>query len=302
MVEGVVNWLRSLKDRGVAAIQGFWEGATGWFRDLYDKVVGHSYIPDMVNASIGWLNKLNTEGTAAIIHMADGVTGAFGSLQGYMQASIQSTFEQILKGTMSFSEAMQAIIRSMGDAIRQLMAERLAKAASDSLATIGNWALGVIRNAAKAVAALIQQAYASLLAFFAWSGPAAPVLAGGVIVTGTAAMISLAAKAANAIGLAKGGIVTGPTLALMGEGHRREAVIPLERDNVIAQSVGDAVLEAMLTAQRFQQASGGGPAGDDQEVVLKIDGTTFARLILPHLVREGQRQGMDVVTRPALGV
>jgi len=127
-------------------------------------------------------------------------------------------------------------------------------------------------------------------------------LAGGVIVAGTAAMISLAAKAADAIGLAKGGIVTGPTLALMGEGYRREAVIPLERDNVIAQSVGDAVLEAMLTAQRFQQASGGGQTSDDREIVLKIDGATFARLILPHLVREGQRQGMDVVIRPAMGV
>src|SRR5690606_31135629 len=99
-----------------------------------------------------------------------------------------------------------------------------------------------------------------------------------------------------------GANATGPTLALMGEGYRREAVIPLERDNVIAQSVGDAVLEAMLTAQRFQQASGGGPAGDDREIVLKIDGTTFARLILPHLVREGERQAFDVVLRPATGV
>src|SRR5690606_14320858 len=141
MADGVVNWLTSLKDRGVAAIQGFWEGATGWFRDLYHQVVGGSYIPDMVNESIGWLNKLDAEGTAAIIHMADGVTSAFGSLQVYMQASMQSTFDQILQGTMSFSEAMQAIIGSMGDAIRQLMAERLARAASDSLATMGNWVL-----------------------------------------------------------------------------------------------------------------------------------------------------------------
>src|SRR5690606_40701271 len=108
---------------------------------------------------------------------------------------------------------------------------------------------------------------------------AAPALAGGVIVAGTAAMIALAAKAANAIGLAKGGIVTGPTLALMGEDYRREAVIPLERDNVIAESVGAAVFDAMMTAHRFQRASGPGPASDDREVVLRIDGAAFARLI-----------------------
>src|SRR5690606_40880072 len=89
---------------------------------------------------------------------------------------------------------------------------------------------------------------------------------------------------------------------MVGEGHRREAVIPLERDNVIADSVGQAVFEAMMTAERFRRASGGEAAGGQQEVVLRIDGTTFARLILPHLVREGQRQGMDVAIRPAMGV
>src|SRR5690606_34664960 len=157
------------------------------------------------------------------------------------------------------------------DAIRNLLAEKLASAASQSLSTMGNWALGVIRNAAKAVAALIQQAYASLLAFFAWSGPAAPALAGGVIVAGTAAMISLAAKAAGAIGVGKGGIVTARTRARMGEGYRREAVIPLERDNVIAESVGAAVFDAMMTAHRFQQASGGSTMAE-REIVLRIDG------------------------------
>src|SRR5690606_34635795 len=164
------------------------------------------------------------------------------------------------------------------------------------------WALGAIREVASVVASFIQQAYATLLAYFAWSGPAAPALAGGVIVAGTAAMLSLAAKAKDIVGLARGGIVTGPTLALMGEGYRREAVIPLERDNVIAESVGAAVFDAMMTAHRFQQASGPGPDGDDREIVLKIDGTTFARIILPHLVREGQRQGLGVVLRPAMGV
>ena len=114
---------------------------------------------------------------------------------------------------------------------------------------------------------------------------------GGIIGSVTKGIGGLVKGIGRIFGLASGGIVTAPTLALVGEGYRREAVIPLERDNVIADSVGAAVFDAMMTAHRFQQASGPGPAGDDREVVLRIDGATFARLILPHLVREGQRQG-----------
>jgi len=32
--------------------------------------------------------------------------------------------------------------------------------------------------------------------------------------------------------------------------------------------------------------------------VLRIDGTTFARAILPAMIREGQRQGFDVMVQP----
>ena len=98
-------------------------------------------------------------------------------------------------------------------------------------------------------------------------------------------------------GLAAGGIVTGPTMAMMGEGGRREMVLPLERDNVIADSVGAAVFEAMTMAQRMSQATG--QTSDEREAVLKIDGTTIARVLLPHLIREGQRQGLKLVVEGA---
>jgi hypothetical protein len=84
---------------------------------------------------------------------------------------------------------------------------------------------------------------------------------------------------------------------MMGEGSRREAVIPLERDNVIADSVGAAVYEAMVMAQRVGQATGP-QTSDDREVVLRIDGTTLARLLLPAMIKEGQRQGFDVMIQP----
>lgn len=85
---------------------------------------------------------------------------------------------------------------------------------------------------------------------------------------------------------------------MVGEGHRREAVIPLERDNVIAESVGAAVFDAMMTALRMAQASGQQADSGDREFVLRINGRDVARAVLPDIIAEGQRQGLQLVIRP----
>ncbi|MBC7193865.1 tape measure protein [Marinobacter sp.] len=94
--------------------------------------------------------------------------------------------------------------------------------------------------------------------------------------------------------LAAGGIVTRPTLAAIGEAGP-EAVVPLSRDNVLADSIAQAVYQAVVDGIRITQATQQ-PA--DREVVLRIDGATFARLILPAVIKEGQRQGLNLVVQP----
>src|SRR5690606_24186297 len=294
---------------------------------LYDVLVGHSIVPDLVEDVTRWFQRMGEQATGIIGTMMQSVTSQFdqgystilgqsqtfgGAMMGWagtLSTSLQSAFTQafqgILSGTMSMSQGVQSVLSALGQSVQQLLVNRLAQAASQSLGTFANWVVGVLSQVGSVIVAVIQQAYATLVAYFAWSGPFAPALAAGVIGAALAGIGSIASQALKAIripGLAEGGIVTGPTLAMVGEGHRREAVIPLERDNVIAESGGQAVSAAMMPAERFRRASGGETAGGQREVVLRIDGATFARLILPHLVREGQRQGMDVVIRPALGV
>lgn len=312
----VIGWWDDMKKSVTETAGNLVSGVTGFFQRLYDTLVGHSIVPDLVEDVTSWFQRMMSaltgqfgQGYNTILAQSQtfggDMMGWAGTLSTGLQAAFTQAFSGILSGTMSMSQGVQSILGSLGNAVQQLLVQRLAQAASQSLATFGQWVLGVLSQVGSVIVAVIQQAYATLVAFFAWSGPIAPVLAGGVIAAALAGIGSIASQVLGSIripGLAQGGIVTGPTLAMVGEGHRREAVIPLERDNVIAESVGAAVFDAMMTAHRFQQASGPGPAGDDREVVLRIDGATFARLILPHLVREGQRQGMDVVIRPALGV
>ena len=99
--------------------------------------------------------------------------------------------------------------------------------------------------------------------------------------------------------LAKGGLVTAPTLAMIGEAGP-EAVVPLGRSGFagdLADTVAQAVYQAIMDAIRISRASSS-QSSDEKEIVLKIDNTVLARMQLPALTREAQRQGFDLVLRP----
>jgi hypothetical protein len=85
--------------------------------------------------------------------------------------------------------------------------------------------------------------------------------------------------------MAKGGIVSSPMAALIGEGSEPEAVAPLSK---LSGMISNAVMDAM----RVMGGNGGNNVGGD--IVLNIDGRTFARIINPHLQKELKRIGTNV--------
>jgi tape measure domain-containing protein len=82
--------------------------------------------------------------------------------------------------------------------------------------------------------------------------------------------------------------------------HEGEAVVP-KKYNPAAGGGSDAgeleraVYRGMISALRIAQAS---TQQDNRELVFKLDSTPFARVMLSALIREGQRQGFDIVLRP----
>ncbi|BDG62337.1 tape measure protein [Caldinitratiruptor microaerophilus] len=103
--------------------------------------------------------------------------------------------------------------------------------------------------------------------------------------------------------LAEGGIVTAPTLAMIGE-RGPEAVLPLTGAAgggliaAIEEAVARGTFEGNRLAGQMNRIEERG-WNQQQEIVLRIDGTAFARLILPHIIAEGQRRGLQLVVRPA---
>ncbi len=95
--------------------------------------------------------------------------------------------------------------------------------------------------------------------------------------------------------LAKGGLVTNPTLAMLGEAGP-EAVIPLGRSGFaddLAASVYEAAYRAIRDAFRAMQTEQS--ASGQSELVLNIDGQRIARAIIPAITKEGQRIGSPIV-------
>lgn len=94
--------------------------------------------------------------------------------------------------------------------------------------------------------------------------------------------------------LARGGIVDSPTLAMIGEAGK-EAVVPLENTsfvNTLASAVGSAVMASMQFSGSSSQNTG---AYGNQEIVIQIDGTKMARVMIPGFNKEVQRMGYKTI-------
>lgn len=91
--------------------------------------------------------------------------------------------------------------------------------------------------------------------------------------------------------LAQGGIVSNPTLAMIGEAGP-EMVVPLENTSFVdklSSSLGSAVLAAM-------QVGNGQNMNNNRDVVIQIDGNTIARALNPYTSRESTRVGTSLIT------
>jgi len=99
--------------------------------------------------------------------------------------------------------------------------------------------------------------------------------------------------------LAQGGIVSQPTLAMVGDNKRSsEAVAPLhELMAMIKAAVGSEMSDVAVLlseiARILTESQSGGGQGD---VELNIDGVTLARLLRPYLQREESRIGNSVIS------
>ena len=131
-----------------------------------------------------------------------------------------------------------------------------------------------------------------------------PLLAAQAILTNPiVGAITVAAAVAGGLlvksvlpAMATGGVVSGPTVALVGEGQYPEAVVPLGDSPQFGEMKAD-IANAVVQAMRIGSGTSSSSSRSGEQVVLNIDGKTFARLILPQLRKEGYRHGYDIAMK-----
>lgn len=124
------------------------------------------------------------------------------------------------------------------------------------------------------------------IAVIAAAGALALVV-GGIVIAATSAASAQSQKTMNSgkkgvPAMAKGGVVSAPTLALIGEGRYREAVVPLGNSPQFKSMKDDIANEVLQkigpTPNRFGQ-----PTRQPTPVILNLNGREIARALLPDL-------------------
>lgn len=147
-----------------------------------------------------------------------------------------------------------------------------------------------IKNAVSAWIA--EKAYWKLaLAVIAAAGMLAAVVA-GIVMTAIASASSVVdsneSNGPDTVAMATGGVVSAPTLAMVGEGKYPEAVIPLGQSpqfTSMKQGIAEEVVSLMGTRNS---------ARNDRPVVLNIDGRTLARALWPDLINTQYQVGVKL--------
>lgn len=88
--------------------------------------------------------------------------------------------------------------------------------------------------------------------------------------------------------LSQGGIISSPTLAMVGEAGA-EAVVPLENTGFV-DNLASAIGNAVISAMQFSQGS-----KSQESVNVYMDTTQVARILIPAMARENQRIGTTAI-------
>ena len=168
---------------------------------------------------------------------------------------------------------------------------------SAAIVAAKNWIITSLKTVAmnlkNAISAWIaEKAYWKLaLAAIAAAGTLAAVVA-GIVMTAVASASSVVdnneSNGPDTVAMATGGVVSAPTLAMVGEGKYPEAVVPLGQSpqfTSMKQGIAEEVVSLIGPRNNTR---------NDRPVVLNIDGQTLARALWPDLIDTQYQVGVKL--------
>lgn len=87
---GVVSFFQWIWDGLVSGAQAFVDAIVGAFQWLYDVLVGHSIVPDLVNAIIGWWNTLVAFLSSVMAPVVAALVAAWNAIKAAVETAVQA--------------------------------------------------------------------------------------------------------------------------------------------------------------------------------------------------------------------
>ena len=156
MFSGVWDVIKGLFQAAIGTVIGFVQGfitsVTGYFTHLADVLVGHSIVPDMINAIIKWFLNLGPQALSAVQSMGSSIMGAFSSIASQATTWGSNIVSNLISG-------IQSMIGAAGKVAGDVMASIAAhlKPGSPTKAGIGmtlmTWGPNIVKHVADGIAA-----------------------------------------------------------------------------------------------------------------------------------------------------
>lgn len=180
----------------IEKVRYFKDSVIGFFREIYEKVVGESYVPDMVNGVISEFNRMESGMNLTWDNIKRELSNSFGSIQRGFGNAIGKMIVYGEDFAINFKKVLESILAEFISVIAQMIAR---------------WVMFQVLTGGFG-------AGAGVMKIFGFSK-------GGVVDGGLTPV--------NITSAADGGIYRSPTLAMIGDNpERQEAVIPMKSGKV----------------------------------------------------------------------
>lgn len=114
LYEGVKSWLVDRFQAIIDGIKGKVDAVTGFFAGMYDAVVGHSYVPDMISAIGSEFSMLEGLMVSPSDIAAQGVMSAFQGMADGVGEKLTEINNKVKAASLSWSDAMAAVGKGEG--------------------------------------------------------------------------------------------------------------------------------------------------------------------------------------------
>ena len=127
--DGIVESFKGMYDMTIGVVVEFVEGIIDWFTKMWDILVGHSIVPDTINAIIDWFTGLPGKVLGIVGDFVKGIVDKFISLGTSLTNAFSSAWEAV-KTWWSTKPSLASYVPSIGDIKAKL---------SDAWTAAKNW-------------------------------------------------------------------------------------------------------------------------------------------------------------------